>query len=97
MVAKALYTQFLDDDVYFGQVAALSEKCQTVLTRSRTSEFEGWICRIALGGAKTKARNKSKALSGKHSLYIKGDGCDPSTCVFAALWKITLALLESPA
>jgi hypothetical protein len=91
--AKGLYTQFLSDDVFFVEYKALVQQCDRALVRARTSGFENWICRIALGGAKCKARSPGKALTAKHKVYMSYDNCDAAKEVFPALWAIGLPLI----
>ncbi len=49
VVAKGLYTQFLDDDEFFCEMTFLQEQCEAALVRAMSSEFENWIVRIGMG------------------------------------------------
>ena len=90
---KGLYTQFLSDDVFFAEYKALAQQCDVALVRARTSGFENWICRIAMGGAKCKARSPGKALTAKHKVYVSYDSCDAAKEVLPALWAIAEAVI----
>jgi hypothetical protein len=94
--AKNMYTQFLDQDEFFGECGTLSERADKVRLKVRITELEGWTCRIALGAAKCRAKNPPKAMQGKHKACInQGDDYVPCDLLHPAVWKVCDELLPS--
>jgi hypothetical protein len=91
---RGLFSRFVDDDTSMGQMAEVSDACTQVILEARATEFESWIVRIALGGADTRAKNPSKALSSKHKAFVACGG-EGSVHVLPCLWKEAKALLGS--
>mmetsp|Transcript_121996 Transcript_121996/g.350526 ORF Transcript_121996/g.350526 Transcript_121996/m.350526 type:complete len:193 (-) Transcript_121996:121-699(-) len=91
--SKSVYGAFALET--HGEVAALAEAAQRSITQARTSEFENWVCRICLGGAKCKAKRPTKSVLAKHAAYLAAaPGVDPTTAVHPAVWAIARAMME---
>ncbi len=89
-----MFAQYVMNDELCGECGTLVDLCSRTMARAHTSEFEGWICRIALGGAGIKAKNIPKALLVKHSAYIDAKG-DPVNMCHRSLWAIAKPLIGS--
>eukprot|EP00929_Paragymnodinium_shiwhaense_P080361 TRINITY_DN41907_c0_g2_i1.p1 TRINITY_DN41907_c0_g2~~TRINITY_DN41907_c0_g2_i1.p1 ORF type:complete len:912 (-),score=289.18 TRINITY_DN41907_c0_g2_i1:196-2841(-) len=97
--AAAAYDTWLDESARDEIKAAVDrslKKGGDVVQRARLTEYENWVCRIALGGCNMKVRSVPDALRKKDIEYTQHDGYNPRRDMHAAIYREAERALNLP-